>query len=72
VDTLLHFTSKTEEVKKKGTNVSTPVMQYLTRRVKEARYLADGLTDPEQQQRARALIKAREDEWLAARGEAIK
>lgn len=72
VDTLLHFTSKTEVVKKKGTSESTSVMQYLTRRVKEARYLADGLSDPQQQQKARALIKIREDEWLAARGEAIK
>ena len=71
VDTLLHFTTKTFPVRKKGTNEVKEVMQYLPRRVYEARYLQRGIPNPDAATKALVLIKEQEDVWFAASGEVL-
>jgi hypothetical protein len=71
VDTLLHFTTKSSPVRKKGTNEVTEVMQYLPRRVYEARYLQRGIPNPDEATKAQLLIKEQEDVWFAASGEVL-
>jgi hypothetical protein len=47
------------------------VMQYLPRRVYEARYLQRGIPNPDEATKALVLIKEQEDVWFAASGEVL-
>ena len=68
VNTLLHFTARTSEVENIKTHKKTHLMQYLSRRCQEARYLLKAIQDEKINSSARELISSREKEWEDAFG----
>jgi ribosomal protein S18 len=68
INTLLNFTTKTEEITNRRTGQKSNVMQYLSRRCKEARYLLGAIIDQVTMAEAEKLIVAKEKELKDAKG----
>ncbi len=68
VNTLLHYTTLTSEAENKTTHKKVNIMQFLSRRCQEARFLLNAISDEEIKSESEKLIIKSEKEWEHAFG----